>query len=193
MIDSPRGPAARPGPGTPGWVKAIGIATIIVVALAIVVMVIGGGEHGPGRHASSAGAAGQTEASGASSTACAVGEQAEADEATRSVAVRTLDSMAFEPSRVDVSAGETVTSVVTNPGQAIHEFTLGEAAMQQEHTDAMAHMPAGLVRGLPNSITLRPGETNQLTWRFDRTGTLGYACHEPGHYEAGMRAGITVI
>jgi len=192
MIDSPPDPAVRRGPGTPGWVKATGIAAIIVGALAIVVMVIGGGDHGPGRHAASAGTDRQTEISDSSSTAGALGGQAEADETTRSIAVKTLDSMAFEPSSVDVSAGETVTFVVTNPGQAIHEFTVGDAAMQQEHAEVMAHMPAGVAHGLPNSVTLRPGETKQLTWRFGRSGTLEYACHEPGHYGAGMRGRITV-
>lgn len=38
-------------PGTPRWVKAIGLALIAVVLLALVVIVVGGGRHGPGMHA----------------------------------------------------------------------------------------------------------------------------------------------
>jgi uncharacterized cupredoxin-like copper-binding protein len=95
--------------------------------------------------------------------------------------------MTYEPRTIDVSAGQTVTFSVTNPGQAVHEFTIGNAAMQQEHADAMAHLPAGMPHDTPNSITLQPGETKELTWRFGDTATLQYACHQPGHYQAGMR------
>ena len=85
-----------------------------------------------------------------------------------------------------------MTFVVTNSGQAVHEFTLGDAAMQQDHADDMADMPDGMAHDLPNSVALQPGETKQLTWRFGDGGTFEYACHEPGHYEAGMRGQLTV-
>jgi uncharacterized cupredoxin-like copper-binding protein len=64
--------------------------------------------------------------------------------------------------------------------------------MQQEHADAMAHLPEGMPHDLPNSVSLEPGETKELTWRFGHPGTLEYACHEPGHYQAGMRGRLTV-
>jgi hypothetical protein len=53
----------RPGreyPGTPRWVKVLGIVTLVLVLLAIIVMVAGGGNHGPGRHIPSGGADGLT-------------------------------------------------------------------------------------------------------------------------------------
>lgn len=43
--------------GVPRWVKLIGLAAILLLALAIVVMLLTGGEHGPGRHLSSHGVA----------------------------------------------------------------------------------------------------------------------------------------
>jgi uncharacterized cupredoxin-like copper-binding protein len=49
-----------------------------------------------------------------------------------------------------------------------------------------------MAHDLPNSITLEPGETGQLTWRFGDAGTLEYACHEPGHFDAGMHGPIRV-
>jgi uncharacterized cupredoxin-like copper-binding protein len=91
-----------------------------------------------------------------------------------------------------VGSEETITFVVTNAGDAVHEFTLGDAAMQRDHAEAMAHMPSGMAHELPNSIAIEPGETKRLTWQFGRGGTLEYACHEPGHYDAGMRGQITV-
>ena len=78
------------------------------------------------------------------------------------------------------------------PGSGAHEFTLGDEAMQQEHATAMGHMPEGMRHDLPNSVALEPGETKDLTWRFGQSGTLEIACHEPGHYEAGMRAHLAV-
>jgi hypothetical protein len=43
--------------GVPRWVKLFGIAAILLLALAIVVMLLSGGQHGPGRHLSSLGVA----------------------------------------------------------------------------------------------------------------------------------------
>ncbi len=52
--------ANRPSyPGTPRWVKVFGIIVIVVVLLVVAMVLIGSGEHGPGRHAMSGGAGGQ--------------------------------------------------------------------------------------------------------------------------------------
>ena len=37
--------------GAPRWVKVMGIVAAIVLLLAVGVLVLGGSEHGPGRHA----------------------------------------------------------------------------------------------------------------------------------------------
>jgi uncharacterized cupredoxin-like copper-binding protein len=178
-------------PRTPRWVQAFGIVALILIVLFAVQLILGG-RHGPGMHAPSSDAAGPAAPSSTAEGDAGEGGPADPDDADRIVEVATLDSMAFEPSRIDVSAGETVTFIVSNTGQATHEFTLGDAAMQQEHADAMAHMPDGMAHDLPNSITLQAGETKQLTWRFADNGAFEYACHEPGHYQAGMRGQVTV-
>ncbi len=36
-------------------------------------------------------------------------------------------------------------------------------------------------------------ETKSLTYTFDGGGPYAFACHAPGHYEAGMRGTITVV
>ncbi|GEM_PF-130274 len=195
-------------PSTPRWVWAFGISALVVALAVVFLFIFGpeqfgpGGGHGPGRHISSSGAGGQTPpatvtanytppSSGQEDTG-GVGGPADADEAVRTIEVTTLDTMTLEPIMITVSAGETVTFVVTNSGQIVHEFTLGDAAMQQEHAMMMAHIPAGMAHDTPNTITLQPGETKHLTWRFGGTGTLEYACHEPGHYQSGMRGEITI-
>jgi uncharacterized cupredoxin-like copper-binding protein len=81
---------------------------------------------------------------------------------------------------------------VTNTGEAVHEFFLGDSAMQQEHADEMADMGSDMAHDEPYSIRLEPGETKQLTWRFADSGEVEFACHEPGHYQAGMHGRINV-
>jgi uncharacterized cupredoxin-like copper-binding protein len=171
-------------PGTPRWVKVFGLIALVLLGL-VVLMLAGvfGEGHGPGRHMG--GASEDTPSSG-------VGAPADEGEAGRTIEIASLDSMSFEPARVNVSAGETVTFAVTNTGKTVHEFTLGNAAMQQEHAQAMAHIPAGMTHEFSNAITLQPGETKRLTWRFGHAASLEFACHQPGHYQAGMRGHIKI-
>jgi uncharacterized cupredoxin-like copper-binding protein len=172
-------------PGTPRWVKVFGIIVIVLVLLVGIVMVTRlGGEHGPGRHIPGSDA---QPSSGPESTGGVSGPAAPSASA-RTVEVITLDTMNFEPNRINVSAGE----MVTSSGQAVHEFTLGNAAMQQQHADEMARKADGMTHNEPNSISLQPRETRQLIWRFGDSGILEYACHEPGHYQAGRRGQLTI-
>lgn len=179
-------------PGTPGWVKVFGIIALGLILLLVIGVVTGragpGGGHGPGRHAPSRDSGSQTQPSSEGENRGSIGGPVAASAAVRTIAVTARDTMTFEPSRITVAAGETVTFVVTNTGQAVHDFTLGDAAMQQELANARAH---GMAHDGANSIRLRPGETKQLTWRFADTG-IEYGCHEPGHYQAGMRGQITI-
>lgn len=172
---SPTDPRAGKPAGMPRWVKAFAVVGVLVVVLAILMLtgVLGKG-HGPGRHLGRSDAMNQESDSG------------------RTIEVAASDVMSFEPDHVAVAAGETITFAVTNMGKAVHEFTLGDSTMQQQHADMMAHIPAGMGHDTPNSITLKPNETKRLTWRFGAAGTLEFACHQPGHYGAGMRGRITV-
>jgi uncharacterized cupredoxin-like copper-binding protein len=168
----------------PRWVKTfviIGIAFLVLVIL-MLTGVLGKG-HGPRRHLGG-GMPQQTTTN--------IGGPADVTEAGRTVEVTAVDALTFEPSTIQVSTGETVTFAVTNGGKIVHEFTLGDSAMQQEHASMMAHIPAGMGHDTPNSITLKPGETKHLAWRFGDAGTLEYACHVQAHYDAGMRGRITI-
>ena len=69
MADSPPYPdsvddaGVAPGrgstPGTPRWVKVLGIVGLVLVLLIAGLMLFGGGQHGPGRHTQSGDAGGQ--------------------------------------------------------------------------------------------------------------------------------------
>ncbi|MGH3764810.1 MAG: hypothetical protein ACRDTX_06630 [Pseudonocardiaceae bacterium] len=56
------GPAAgrgRSSPAAPRWVKVFGIVAGALALLVLILMMVGGGNHGPGRHFSSERPAGQ--------------------------------------------------------------------------------------------------------------------------------------
>jgi len=103
-----------------------------------------------------------------------------------------LDELRFEPDSIEVSVGETVTFRVTNAGQLLHDFTLGDEAAQAEHEAEMAESVAEAGHAEPNVLTLDGGETGELTWRFTAPATMLYGCHVPGHYDAGMVGTLAV-
>lgn len=122
----------------------------------------------------------------------AFGEPADAADADRTIEVEARDELVYEPAEVEVAAGETITFVVTNTGEAVHEFTIGDRAAQEDHAAEMGDMEGEMAHEDPNMLTIEPGETAEITWHFSEAGEVLYACHEPGHYEGGMVGTITV-
>jgi len=183
-LSDPGSAASSVRPSMPRWVKVFVIIGI-VLAVFVVLMLTGvlGKGHGPGRHMGG----------GMAQAATDVGAPAQQSAAARTIEVTATDSLAFQPATIEVRPTEAVTFAVTNGGKSVHEFTLGDPAMQQEHAGMMAHVPAGMGHDTPNSVSLSPGETKRLTWRFGDAGTLEYACHVQGHYQAGMRGRITIV
>ena len=120
------------------------------------------------------------------------GEPADGLDADRVIEIEANDDFSFEPDPVDVGVGETVTFRVTNTGKLPHDFTRGGEATQDEHEQEMADMADGPEHGEANTMAVEAGETEEMTWTFDREGTVIAGCHVPGHYAAGMRAEIVV-
>ena len=119
----------------------------------------------------------------------------------------TMTDMKYTPSSVNVKRGDTVTFRFRNAGQAVHEATIGDAAFQADHGTnmststmdgiAMGEMAMGGQTDGTNSssemmIAVKPAGVGELTYTFDQTGGLIIGCHQPGHYEAGMRAMVNV-
>lgn len=50
----------EPTAGAPRWVKVFGVITLVVAVLLVALLLVGGGNHGPGRHTGSGEAGGQT-------------------------------------------------------------------------------------------------------------------------------------
>lgn len=120
------------------------------------------------------------------------GRPADPDDAGRTVEIAQLDALRFDPASVDVEMGETVTFTVTNKGKTPHEFVLGDQMLQDEHETAMREMAGELMQDEVNAITVPPGKSESVTWRFTKAGTVLYGCHISGHYAAGMVGTISV-
>ena len=112
------------------------------------------------------------------------------EDAERTVEVTATDEMDYDPTSISVTQGETIRFVVTNEGNLPHEFALGDDASQAEHEQEMAG--GAMVHDHPFSVYLEPGETGELVWTFANAGTFSYACHVPGHFDAGMEAPLIV-
>ena len=119
------------------------------------------------------------------------GRPGKADQVQRTIEVKALDTMRYDPQTFTVKAGETIRFVVTNVGRLKHEFIIGDPAEQRAHAEMMRKMP-GMEHEDPNALNLEPGETKTLIWQFGQAGVVEVACHVPGHYEAGMVAQVKV-
>lgn len=67
-----------------------------------------------------------------------------------------------------------------------------EGAMASGDEMAPGHDGVG-AGGFPAPAAIRPGETVPVLATFDEPGELLIGCHQPGHWEAGMRGTVTVL
>ena len=110
--------------------------------------------------------------------------------AAQTIEVKLTDSLRMEPAEITVKAGQPVTFVLTNAGAVDHEFYLGDEAAQAEQEQLMAS--GQMAHDTPEGISLKPGETKELTYTFEAPGQTLAGCHVAGHYAGGMKAMITV-
>ena len=122
----------------------------------------------------------------------AAGEPGKAEDVTQTINVEATDAMMFRHPPFTVKAGETVRFVVTNKGKLSHEFNIGVSAEHMRHQAMMREMPQMKHHGTGGSVTVEPGETREIIWKFAKAGDIQAACNLPGHYEAGMHSQITV-
>lgn len=113
------------------------------------------------------------------------GQPGNAAEAKRTVRVDALDDT-FSVKEIRVRAGETVRFIVTNKSYEPHEFAIASPQEQEEHRAMMKQMP-NMVHHDPNVVTVNPGETKELVWKFGKDTNVTFACNIPGHAERGMQ------
>ncbi len=139
----------------------------------------------------------------------------------RVIEIQMVDSR-FIPDLIEVKVGETVTLRFTNTGSLRHEAVIGdeitqivnEQQMQQLLNDTTIPIspitdpgPQSARRGRSaraptvlahpgmssaNMVSVEPGASGEITFTFNKAGTLLMGCHEPGHYAAGMVGTINI-
>jgi len=121
----------------------------------------------------------------------AIGHMGDPAHVSRTVNVDMNDTFRFAPAMLKVRAGETLHLVFHNSGAVLHEWILGTAHEIEEHAELMRRFP-NMEHDEPQQVRVPPGESRELVWRFERPGTLEFACLQPGHYEAGMKGLVEV-
>jgi uncharacterized cupredoxin-like copper-binding protein len=101
--------------------------------------------------------------------------------APRAVRIFAGPDLRFYPDVVPVVAGETITFEVTTMGMTTHEFMVGPSANVAADTE-----------GTPEVADIGMMQTKSVTYTFTGSGPFAFACHAPGHYEAGMKGTIAV-
>lgn len=151
----------------------------LVALIAATTLALAHGEHGHGSHGSHA---------------AAYGEPGDPAKPARDVVVVMKEAdgrMLFEPSVVNVKAGEQIRFKLRNEGVLDHEFLLGTSAEIEEHADLMKAMPE-MAHDDPNAKRLGAKASGDLVWKFTQAGEFDFACLIPGHREAGMTGKIVV-
>ena len=127
------------------------------------------------------------------------GDASAAGGPTRTVEVEMVD-VAYDPETIEVARGETVRFVFANRGKIRHEAYVGTVEEQAAHgkemraggEDSDGHDGHGGGKRDDSKVTVEPGETAELETAFGEAGTYEIGCHEPGHYDAGMKITVEV-
>ena len=122
----------------------------------------------------------------------AIGEPGKAAQVTRTVKIDMSDAMRYTPASIDAKQGQTIRFVITNSGKVKHELVLGTEKELKEHYEVMKKFPE-MEHDDPNMVTVAPGKTGEVIWRFTKAGKIDFACLQPGHYDAGMKGAVAVV
>ena len=103
----------------------------------------------------------------------------------------TLSEFKVTSSVTTLSPGTSYHFVVTNNGQVPHEFMIMPEGMNMTgmSMDEMHKMALAMIDNVA------PGQTKTIDYTFASSNpgqNFEFACHLPGHYEAGMKLPITV-
>lgn len=118
--------------------------------------------------------------------------------AGRTIDINMTDN-AFQPNQLSVAKGETVKLRFKNNGTVKHEAIIGDDAAQAKHHEEMSASTAPNGGGMnmehgnmKETLVVEPGKSGELTHTFNEQKSILLACHEPGHWEAGMKANIII-
>jgi uncharacterized cupredoxin-like copper-binding protein len=132
----------------------------------------------------------------------AFGRKGDPAQASRTVTIEATE-IRFDLESLEAEVGETIRFVITNNGEQPHEFTIGDAAYQENAREIMAHMTemginmvspehAAMHTKAGNTVVVPVGETKEIAWIFTKPGAFEFSCNFVGHAEVGMVGTITV-
>lgn len=100
-----------------------------------------------------------------------------------------IEHSRFVPEELTVRAGTLVRFVVDNHDPIHHELIVGPPELHERHAAGTErfHPP------VPGEVSVGPNGTAMTVYAFDEPGTVGFACHLPGHLAYGMRGTVEVI
>lgn len=128
----------------------------------------------------------------ATSLAACSSDDTSADAAGDRITVQMTDN-AYSPTSFDVKKGETVTFEFVNEGQMTHEAYIGDQQAQEDHaTDMMGGDDHSMHMDSDEVVKVEPGKSETMTHTFDDDGPVMIGCHQPGHWESGMKAAVNV-
>lgn len=114
--------------------------------------------------------------------------------ADRKVTVFMRDDNSYEPKEIEVRSGETIAFEVTNHGNVVHELLIGSEAEQREYAEGMEEEGHEGHNSAVPGVVLEPGENETFTYVVPaRKEKLFFGCHQPGHYQAGMRGELKYL
>ena len=156
----------------------------------------GGGHHGGGHHGGGHSGGEHTHVGHGRdhqvASTSTTGGPVSKNQANKTIKVTALDNMRYQFSEeLTIVPGDVVKFVVTNTGRLPHEFSIGDEKEQMKHREMMRKMP-GMTHQDGNTITVNPGETKEIVWRFKKNDNVVFACNIAGHFEAGMTHKISV-
>jgi uncharacterized cupredoxin-like copper-binding protein len=166
----------------------IKVIATVALSIALVACSTAGTSTTP---SSAASATAMPGASGDAVEVGALGQPADAASADRTIRITASDQLKFDPDAVEVKVLETVTFEIVNTGATDHEFVLGSPAYQAKHEQEMQAGTAEM-GDETNAVDVPAGTTQSITWQFTTAGATRFACHQPGHFAAGMVGDVTV-
>lgn len=104
------------------------------------------------------------------------------------------DDLAFDPRRIEATAGEPLRLAIDNEGKALHDFTIEEIEVDgvsaSGGADSGGHGSDGHDTGL--HLALEGGRSGTLEFTPLKPGEYEFTCTEPGHAENGMTGTLVV-
>jgi uncharacterized cupredoxin-like copper-binding protein len=128
--------------------------------------------------------------------ACTVSRAPSGSDANPRVVNLRVDGYRFIPDAVEVTVGETVRFVVSNPTDMAHEVFIGTPAEQAADEAVRASTPPmqqpKLTTQYGYGVYLLAYSTVEFRYHFSNRDEVMIGCHLPGHWAKGMKAAITV-